>query len=89
MLGTLMRPDVLTTLQDAKNPPEALQKLGVKHPSFSERIAERLGFEDYKNVIHQLIPEIEKLKVDSIQSFRNTIHPWLSIKNPTMFGDKS
>ncbi len=93
MLGIIRRNDVLDKIiTDAKNAPKALQKLGLTHPQLDRniilgRITDELGFEEYKLIIHYLMPNIKKLRIDDIQFFRNTIHPWLAIKDPNVYGD--
>ncbi len=87
MLGTLLRNDVVVSIRQSTDPPLAIKSLGQKHPDLPTRIEKKLGFEDYKNSIHHLIPHIEKLKVDGIQSFRNSIHPSLNISDPLIFSD--
>jgi hypothetical protein len=87
MLGTLIQDDVLKYMQTGKNSPPNISRLGLQDPQLRRKIAVQLTFEDYKDAIHHLVPHIEKLKVDSIQSFRNAIHPWKSIQYPLVFAD--
>jgi hypothetical protein len=91
MLGTIRQSKVLEHLRNDPNPPSAIktlaQKIGLNHPKFADKIAEALEFEDYKNVIHHLVPDIEKLKVDGIQSFRNAVHPWKAVREPSLYAD--
>lgn len=84
MVGTLQRTDVLAHC--VKSPPKAIAKLGTGNPTLANKIGTELGFEDYKNCIHDLIPGSSSLGVDNIQSFRNAIHPWKSIKEPLKYG---
>ena len=94
MLGIIRKETTLNPMiMTPTDAPQAIQKLGLP-PSLTskdlaETIAEKLTFEDYKNIIVHLKPEIEKLKIEGIQSFRNAIHPWKSIKEPRIFGDPS
>ena len=94
MLGIIRKDTTLSPMiTTPKDAPQVVQKLGLP-PSLTpeelaETIAEQLKFEDYKNIIVHLKPEIEKLKIEGIQSFRNAIHPWKSIKEPRIFGDPS
>jgi hypothetical protein len=93
MLGLIRRDDVLDKIiSDAKNTPKSLQKLGLSHPNLNrqllvQRIVDELGFEEYKLIVHYLIPSIQNLRIGDIQVFRNTIHPWLAIKDPSLYGD--
>ena len=87
MLGTVRRSEVLSTLRTDPNVPRAVSRLGLNDPQLEDKIAEELGFEDYKAIIHYLVPEIERLKVESIQSFRNAIHPWKTVKEPTVYAE--
>lgn len=86
MIGTLLRNDVLLKLQsDPSNCPKPIKKLGLASPDLPNKIANKLTFEDYKNAIHGLIPDIEKLKIEGIQSFRNAVHPWKSANEPNVY----
>jgi hypothetical protein len=88
MLGTLRRPEVLDRLRIDLTPPGAFKKLGFTrytNAELADKIADDLGFEDYKNITHYLIPEIEKLKVEGIQIFRNAVHPWKTVKEPNIY----
>jgi glutamine synthetase len=81
MLGTIRRADVLEKVR--ADPPVSIRKLGTQDPSLAEKVADALGFEDYKQIIDHLFGDkIERLKVDSIQDFRNSIHPWKAVKEP-------
>ena len=86
---TTLRPMIATP----KDAPKAIQELGLKPHSkpedLADKISEKLGFDQYKSIIIHLKPEIEKLKIEGIQNFRNTIHPWKSIKEPNIFSDPS
>jgi len=87
MLGTIRRPEVLQRIQT--DPPKIVKELGLNDPQLADKIAGELGFEDYKNIIHHLMPDIEKLHVEGIQTFRNTIHPWKTAKEPAIYKDPS
>lgn len=87
MIGILTSDEAISYLQVTSDPPGQIRSLGLQHPDIKTRIAERLRFEDYKNIVHQLVPNLEKLKVDGIQSFRNSVHPWLSVKDPQVYAD--
>jgi hypothetical protein len=94
VLGIIRRNDVLDKiLADASNAPRPLHKFGgLSIPDFDrniflQRISEELRFEDYKTIIHYLIPSLKNSKIGDIQEFRNTIHPWLAIKRPEIYGD--
>jgi hypothetical protein len=87
MLGTLRRIDILEMIRVSAEPPKSLKKLGVNDPQLADKIANKLCFEDYKNAISELIPEIERSKIDDIQAFRNAVHPWKSIESPMIYAD--
>ena len=94
MLGIIRRGDVMDRIiANAPNAPRPLQKSGwLSNPKIDrnlllEKISEDLGFEEYKSIIQELIPGIKNLKVGDIQEFRNTIHPWLTIKRPDIYAD--
>ena len=85
MLGTLQRADVLVAC--VAKPPKPIARLGTSDPELAKKICKDLGFDDYKTCIHELIPGSGDLGADNIQSFRNAIHPWKSIKEPLKFGN--
>ena len=85
MLGTLRREDVIQSMQTDPNPLKKIQQLGVRDPNLGDKIAEKLGFEDYKNALKHLIPDLEKEKAEAIQEFRNTLHPWKAIQEPNIY----
>ena len=87
MLGTLRRIDVINKIQVDPNPPLVIKNLGLRDPNLADKIAENLTFEDYKNAIHHLIPELEKDKVENIQTFRNAVHPWKTVTDSTIYAD--
>jgi hypothetical protein len=94
MLGTIRRTDVIARLRaDAAmqprpaNYPRKLRELGVGDPQIANKMARELDFERYKDIICYLIPGIEKLKVESIQSFRNAVHPWSTVTESTIYGE--
>lgn len=92
MLGMLRKETTLIPMiSDPKNAPKVVQRLGLKPSSkpeeIADRISEKLKFEDYKNIISELKPEIERLEIQRIQKLRNTIHPWKSITEPKSFRD--
>ncbi len=87
MLGAIRQSSILDQLKGDPNPPAGIKKIGLKHPKLADKIAEELDFEDYKNVVHHLIPDIEKSKVDGIQSFRNAVHPWKAVREPSLYAD--
>ena len=63
--------------------------LSTTPEELAKNISEKLGFEGYKEIIVHFKPEIEKLRVEGIQNFRNSIHPWKSVKEPHIFSDPS
>lgn len=85
MLGTIRRSDVLNNLRNDLNCPRAIKRLGLKDPSLADKISGELRFEDYKNIIHHLMPDIERLKIEGIQTFRNAVHPWKAIQEPNIY----
>ena len=92
MLGVIRTDAVLKPMMiNPGSAPQLIQNLGIGQFSQSEdladKISEKLKFEDYKNIIVHLNPEIERLEVQRIQNLRNTIHPWESIKQPQIFRD--
>ena len=97
MLSVIRKETTLKAMiADPQGAPGVVKKIrNFKLTSFSkpedlaENISEHLGFEAYKNIIVHLKPEIEKLQITGIQHFRNSIHPWKSIKEPYIFDDPS
>ena len=98
MLGAIRRETTLKKMIAIANQPDApgtVKQIKKFQSSFSnleclaENISKHLGFEDYKNITVHLKSEIEKLQITGIQSFRNSIHPWKSIKEPNIFHDPS
>ena len=94
MLGVIRKNTILKHMITAPQEfPKIVRKLvgqsRSKPEKLAELITEKLTFENYKDIIVYLKPEIEKLKIEGIQSFRNTIHPWQSIKAPHIFSDPS
>ena len=95
MLGIIRNDNTSLTnmIKAPQGAPNVLKKRGLgqfsKPEELANEISERLTFEDYKNIILHLKPEIEKLQIEGIQNFRNTIHPWKSIKEPNIFSDPS
>jgi hypothetical protein len=86
MLGTLQRSDVITHLATAASVPKPIKTLGTRDPALSDKIGDKLSFEDFKVCIHEMIPGSDDLGVDNIQDFRNAIHPWKSIQEPLKYG---
>ena len=94
MLGVIRKDTILNRMiTNPKEAPQVVQNLGLKQFSkpeeLADKISEDLKFEDYKNIIANFKPEIEKSKIEEIQTFRNAIHPWKSIKEPHIFSDPS
>ena len=93
MLGTIRGDNTKLSvmIKNPKSAPTTVKKLGLQQLSKPEELADKISedrtFEDYKNIIAHLKPEIEKSKIDEIQNFRNSIHPWKSIKEPHIFSD--
>lgn len=86
MLGTLRRSDVLSYVKTMSQPPRSLQSIGLNSPRLRSLLSQKLRFEDYKNILRELITDIDKLGVDDIQKFRNAIHPWKSVQEPHIYG---
>ena len=94
MLGIIRKEETLKGfIADPMNAPKVLLELGLKQSpkpeELAEKISDKLTFEDFKNITVKLKPEVEKLKIEGIQNFRNSIHPWKSIKEPSVFDDPS
>ena len=81
MLGFLTRLDVLNHIQNMAIPPSKISSLGLRNPQLVSLIMTKLSFEDLKNVVVEIVPQIEKLQVAGLQSFRNYVHPAVSLKN--------
>lgn len=94
MLAVIRKSKVLDELHSKPQKYTRLLKLqgGINHPDYSDKsvfgnaIADTLTFEGYQKLVEELIPDIESLRVEGIQSFRNAIHPWKAIKEPNIYG---
>lgn len=86
MLGTLRRVDILDYIKAMPSPPQSLRAIGCNSPHLPQLIGEKLRFEDYKNILRELVNDVDKLGVEGIQQFRNAIHPWKSIQEPHIYG---
>ncbi|MDM8527241.1 ATP-binding protein [Anaerolineales bacterium HSG24] len=92
MLATLRKPEVLAELRNPQYSRLIKLKDGIGHSKYADNIdlgdaiANQLTFEQYRQLIQNLIPEIESLKIEGIQAFRNAIHPWKAIKEPNIYG---
>ncbi len=97
MLGVILKKTTLNTMiANPKDAPEVVKKIRKyrltshsKPEELTENITKHLGFEDYKNIIVHLKSDIEKMKIEDIQSFRNAIHPWKSVIEPKIYADPS
>ena len=92
MLGVIRTNTVLKPMMDDPQTAPKIIRYLLKRPfsqpvDLANKISEKLNFEDYKNIISELKPEIEKLEIQRIQKLRNTIHPWKSITEPKSFRD--
>lgn len=94
MLSTIRRSDVLVKLSQTPKQgiPQSILNLGIlasplNTKEMAEKIAEArsVGFEEYRLIIKLLIPNIEDQLVQSIQQFRNSIHPYKAMKEPDVF----
>jgi hypothetical protein len=66
--------------------PGPIRTIGNRDPTLSDKIGNKLSFEDYKVCIHALIPGSDALGVDNSQDVRDAIHPWNSIQEPLKYG---
>jgi len=96
MLATLRRHDVLLKLNQmpVSDLPKPLLNIGIlKQPPNLQELANAiatsrlLGFEEYRQIIIKLIPDIENQKVENIQHFRNSVHPYKAVEEPNVFGN--
>lgn len=92
MLGRLRQSDMLERIvKDINLPKQIGDKLGgMQNPGNQDQLIlatklTDLGFEYYRQLICRYIPDLQKLGVENIQRFRNSIHPWNSIKEPTLY----
>ena len=88
MLGSLQRNDVIQHLKDnSTSAPTRIQNIGINNPTtdLANEIANSLSFEDFKVSINHLVPNSNEIGVEDIQSFRNAIHPWKCLKDPTKY----
>jgi hypothetical protein len=86
MLGTLRKDVAIQKFLTSSDSPKPIEKLGNRHPQLKNQIAEKLAFQDLKQVIQWLMPELEKLQVEGIQTFRNIVHPWKAVQEPGIYG---
>lgn len=96
MLATLRRQDVLqkiTNLSPGQYPSFWGSVTNPTQPFDAKATAEkisndtRIGFNEYKQALTKLIPDLENSKIENIQHFRNSIHPYKAIKEPNTFGN--
>lgn len=95
MLAVLRKSEVLDVLRNdcTKYAGKVRVPGGLRHSDYldnlklADALAEHLTFENYRQIIEELIPEIESLRVEGIQHFRNAIHPWKVIKEPHIYGN--
>jgi len=92
MLGVIRTDTVLKSMiADPNNATKRIRKLGLENFSQPEDLAkvisEKLTFEDFKQAIVHIKPNIEQSEIQKIQKLRNTIHPWESIKQPQEYSD--
>lgn len=95
MLATLRRSDVLMKLLNtspAERPKFWGQIVNPNQPFNPQETADkiatdiRITFEDYRKALIKLIPDVENQKVENIQHFRNSIHPYKAVSDPSIFG---
>ena len=92
MLGVIRTDSVLKPIMaDPGNAPKIIRHLGIGQFSqpedLADEISEKLNFESYKQIIDKLNPTIGALELQRIQKLRNTIHPWVAIKEPEEYRD--
>lgn len=92
MLGVIRTESVLKPMMaDPNSAPTRIRKLGIENFSQSEDLAraisEKLTFEEFKQAIVHIKPNIDQSEIQKIQKLRNTIHPWESIKQPKEYSD--
>ena len=92
MLGVIRTESVLKSMMaDPKSAPTRIRKLGIeKFPQsedLAKEISEKLTFEEFKQTIVHIKPNIDQSEIQRIQKLRNTIHPWESIKQPKEYRD--
>ena len=92
MLGVIRTESVLKSMMaDPKSAPTRIQKLGIeKFPQsedLAKEISDKLTFEEFKQTIVHIKPNIDQSEIQRIQKLRNTIHPWESIKQPKEYRD--
>jgi len=95
MLGTLRRPDALDFIRNDSDLPGRISRSlgGLNRPEYSDNttladaIADRLSFDEYRLLVCRYIPDIERLQVEGIQSFRNAVHPWKAVQVPAVYAD--
>lgn len=87
MLGTLLRNDVIAFLRTPGSAaPAPIRDLGLHDPKLEKKIGNDLTFDSYRQCIYQLVPTLDDLGIENIQSFRNAVHPWKTIQDPTKYG---
>ncbi len=92
MLGVIRTESVLKPMIAVpKSAPARIRKLGIENFPQSEdlakEISEKLTFEEFKQTIGHIKPNIDQSEIQRIQKLRNTIHPWESIKQPKEYSD--
>jgi len=98
MLGVIRQPNVLNKIasttftrgvENVIGPAIGYQpqRARLSHNDLAEKMAEELKFEMLRHLVEALMPGLDNLRVDHIQHFRNAVHPWKGIKEPTLFGN--
>jgi hypothetical protein len=93
LLGTLRRPEFMDLMINDASPHGALNGMrGVRNPLYNDRsvfasdLAQRIGFEEYKQLIQHYIPQTQHLGIGDVQRFRNAVHPAKCIQLPDVYG---
>lgn len=96
LLGTLRRPEFMDLMINDTSPPGAVSGMrGVRNPIYNNRtifasdLAQRIGFEEYRQLIEHYIPQTKLLGISDVQRFRNAVHPAKCIQQPGVFGSYS
>jgi hypothetical protein len=87
MLANLRKPTVINTINSVSTATAhpCLKKMGYKNPTktLEDDIADKLTFNDFKEILFWLYPSLGKLHIENIQHFRNSVHPWKNVSEPS------
>lgn len=98
MLGVLRQPNAVSKIASttfsssienmlSRSVGNQIQRSRMNPADLTNKIADELTFEMMRQLVEDLIPAIKNLKVQDIQQFRNAVHPWKGVKNPTLFSN--